>query len=392
MTVSLYLHIPFCETKCDYCDFYSVPLNKMPERERRINRFIDVLLEETFRRFEELKHETDPFFVPCVYVGGGTPSLLGADGISRVLAALAPLIAGSHEITVEANPESADDAFLHACFDHGVTRLSLGVQSFSAAVQSAIGRNSGGTSLIMSRLETAAGLFGRGLSVDFMSGLPLQTETELSGDIQRTLAFCPGHVSLYALTMEEGTPLITRQKTGCRAAPLPSGDEADKLWLTGRDALSQAGYKQYEVSNFAPDDFHCLHNIRYWRMENWIGVGPAASGTMIRTGGTGLRISYKPDVTAFMECPAETMIQEELDKQTLLRETLLMGFRYAEGPDPDLFYERFGCPVEKMIPRTLTRWMPYLRPGVTALTGSGLLFLNRFLSDAFAELDEQSEI
>jgi oxygen-independent coproporphyrinogen-3 oxidase len=397
MTVSLYLHVPYCEAKCDYCDFYSVPLDKMPERKRRVNRYIDVLLEETFRRFGELEREGYQFSVPSVYVGGGTPSLLGADGVSRILAALAPLITKSGspakppcEITVEANPESADNAFLQACADHGVTRLSLGVQSFSAAVRAATGRNSGGTSLIISRLKTAAKLFGRGLSIDLMAGLPCQTETELCADIEYALAFGPGHISLYALTMEEGTPLAARQKTGNLAAILPSRDEADKLWLAGKDALLRAGYEQYEVSNFALEGFRCLHNIRYWRMENWIGAGPAASGTIIHNNGTGLRVNYRPDAAAFMENPAKTMIREELDKQTLLRETLLMGFRYTEGPDPDLFHERFGRPIEKIIPRTLARRKPFLKPNTTALTGTGLLFLNRFLADAFAELDGET--
>ena len=402
MTVSLYLHVPFCEAKCDYCDFYSVPPGKTPERERRVNRYIDVLLEETFRRFGELEREEGPPFVPSVYIGGGTPSLLGADGVSRILAALAPLTAGSGgpaktpcEITVEANPESADDAFLHACAGYGVTRLSLGVQSFSAAVRAAMGRKSGETSLIMSRLKIAAELFGRGLSIDLMTGLPGQTEAGIRADIEHALAFCPGHISLYALTMEEGTPLealAARQKTGGRAVSLPSGDEADTLWIAGRDALIQAGYAQYEVSNFALEGFRCLHNIRYWLMENWIGAGPAASGTCIRKDGTGLRVSYRPDAAAFIENPAGTMIHEKLDKQTLLRETLFMGFRYSGGPDPALFCGRFGRPIEEIIPRTLARWKPFLRPGMAALTGAGLLFLNRFLADAFAELDEQPGI
>jgi oxygen-independent coproporphyrinogen-3 oxidase len=237
-----------------------------------------------------------------------------------------------------------------------------------------------------------------------MTGLPLQTETVLAGDVERALAFAPGHISLYSLTVEEGTPLALKlqgnNESGLTGFPL--SDEADRLWLLGRDLLGDSGYEQYEVSNFARPGRRCAHNIRYWRMENWLGIGPSASGTTIEENETGKgpaeaagrRMSYPPDTESFLDDPHPFV--EKLDRTTLIKESLLMGFRYIEGPDPDLFEKRFGIGIEKTIPRTLETWRkkrgcdgkPLVQAGGTALSTEGLLFLNPFLLDAFAELDD----
>jgi oxygen-independent coproporphyrinogen-3 oxidase len=313
------------------------------------------------------------------------------------------------EITLEANPESADAAFLEACRSNGINRLSLGVQSFHEPSRRAVGRI-GEAALLDRRLTAAAEIFGSaagsGLSLDLMTGLPLQTEDILKGDIDRALAFAPGHVSLYSLTVEAGTPLAGRAKFPEHGVfpPLHGQDEADRLWITGRDALAGAGYGQYEVSNFSLPGRRCAHNIRYWRMENWLGAGSSASGTVIfeKTDPLpcstpdsilGLRMTYPPDVEAFLAAPES--VTEELDRITLIKESLLMGFRYIEGPDPDLFKSRFGLGIEECIPRTLAAWREKYGPGgeplavETALTGEGLLFLNAFLLDAFGEVDDR---
>lgn len=309
-----------------------------------------------------------------MYLGGGTPSLLGAAGIERLFSGLRALLGTEpREITVEANPESAGTDFLRSCAEQGVNRLSLGIQSFSAERRAAAGRRCGDRELEKG-LGAAAEIFGSGLSLDLMTGLPGQSPGDAAGDIRRALSFRPGHVSLYALTAEG-------------MAGLPSRDEADRLWIDGRDALAGAGYRQYEVSNFAPDENRCLHNMRYWRMENWIGVGPSASGTVVNGDGTGSRATYAADPAAFTADPAQTLIREVLGRSETLRETLLMGFRCVDGPDPALFSARFGRSVGEFIPRTLETWRGFLRPGRTALNEEGLLFLNRFLLDAFQELD-----
>jgi oxygen-independent coproporphyrinogen-3 oxidase len=448
--ISLYLHIPFCEAKCDYCDFYSVPTGrrgsagwgseKSARTDALLNRYIDVLVEETRRRFDEARRASGPVLVPTLYIGGGTPSVLGAAGIGRLLDGLLPVLGpGCREITVEANPESAGAAFLRACADRGVNRLSLGIQSFSGPARRAAGRRGAPAP---ENLAAASEIFGSGLSLDLMTGLPRQSVAGLLAGIDRAVSLRPGHISLYSLTVEEGTPLAGRLgqagssgkadssgqagssgqvgssgKAGSAGqAALPSVDQSDRLWLAGRDALLKAGYEQYEVSNFALPGKRCAHNIRYWLMEDWIGIGCAASGTIIGKpeewpdeeqagkeqagrGGAGgrrpdirgRRSGYAPDLKAFLADPASCISVEELDRLTLIKESLLMGFRYVEGPSPELFKRRFGLGVEEAVPRTLEKWRgadPRLlrRDGKTALTADGLLLLNRFLLDCFEEL------
>jgi oxygen-independent coproporphyrinogen-3 oxidase len=380
---SLYVHVPFCAGACDYCDFYSVAVKG---EDSRLDRFVDVLLAEGERLFKTYRPES----IPTLYIGGGTPSVLGAAGIGRLLAGLSGLIAAfappPEEITVEANPESCDEAFLAAVRSGGVTRLSLGVQTFHGPSRLAVRRIGGAEA---GRLALAARYFSGSLSVDLISGLPFQDERVLLDDIDAVLRYAPAHVSLYALTIDPETAL---------AAPLPSIDEADSLWLCGRDALEKAGYGQYEVSNFCLEGKESRHNIRYWRMRDWLALGPAASATVINNEtGSGFRYTIPPDVdrwlgaggSGFSEDGGYKPLIEVLDKVSLIKETILMGFRYTEGPDEDLFRLRFGRNIEDFIPKTIAAWRSrgLFRKDRCALTKSGILLLNPFLVGAFNELD-----
>ena len=177
---------------------------------------------------------------------------------------------------------------------------------------------------------------------------------------------------------------------------LPGRDMADALWLAGQDALIRAGYEQYEVSNFAPPQKRCLHNIRYWQMAGWLGAGPAASGTLVdEKTGTAKRYTFPSDVDAYLQRSFQqskeplihSAVCEELDRAALMRESLLMGFRYCEGPDPQVFKRRFGCSIEECIPETIARWRGRGFINGDVPTRDLMLFLNGFLSEAFAELD-----
>jgi oxygen-independent coproporphyrinogen-3 oxidase len=414
---SLYLHIPFCAGACDYCDFYSIaPGGK--QGDRLTGAFIEALLvdaEKTLTRFacskDGRRFPRKPartglsLRVPSLYLGGGTPSMLGAAGMTRLLGGLMPMLPPPPEFTVEANPESLDEAFLRTCRDFGVTRISLGVQTFYEPSRRSVHRVGKGK-LLPEKLALAAEYYGGSFSADLITGLPCQTEALVLEDIERLLTFNPGHVSLYALTVEEGTPLSLLLRCRGRSAlrSLPDEETADRLWLAGRDALEQAGYDQYEVSNFALPGKRSAHNIRYWRMENWLGLGPAASGTIIDdASGTGRRHTVAADVDAYITSvtagapvPAGSYspsagLTEELDSPALIKESFLMGFRYIEGPDRVLFRRRFSRDVEELIPATLEAWR---RRGLaagekTALTKEGLLWLDPFLLDAFKETESQ---
>jgi oxygen-independent coproporphyrinogen-3 oxidase len=352
----------------------------------------------------DIKYQLDFFAVkeiPSIYIGGGTPSVLGARRMGHLLVRLRALIGKACEgkapieFTVEANPESADEDFLRSCRQGGVNRISLGVQSFHEPSRRAL-RRLGEASQLHERLSLVSRYFPGNFSVDLIAGLPFQTEAILLDDLRRLFVHKPGHVSLYSLTIEPGTPLEQNLASSRIAFSLPDRDEADSLWLAGRDFLRQAGYEHYEVSNFALPGKRCGHNIRYWTIENWLGAGPAASGTLIdEETGTGRRYTYAADIDGYISAPGpalQSALFEELDQAALIRETLLMGFRYCEGPDPRSFRRRFNCGIEECIPVTIERWkkrgfftQTHETPGFVP-SADLMLFLDGFLRDAFAEL------
>jgi len=368
MELSLYIHIPFCVSKCDYCDFFSEEFNHLPDYLQVVRRghgdFFDVFLDDVIK---DIYEQVDFFNVdsfPTVYIGGGTPSVLGKDikilfNALKSLPAFAPI-----EFTVEANPESLTEEFLVCCKEGGVTRLSLGVQTFYEPSRSSVNRK-GDSAMLEKALSLANKYFPGNLSADLITGFPFHTKEIVKEDIKRLLEHNPAHVSVYSLTVEKETPLYKKLKTG--ALSLPDKDTSDELWLTARDILVNSGFQHYEVSNFAKEGKQCLHNIRYWRMQGWLGAGPSASGTIVDfDNGTALRTILACTAIAHKE-------QIAITKEQLLKEVILMGYRYCEGPDP-----KWG--VEKLIPKTLEKWK-----------GKDImLFLNSFLIDAFGELDGQA--
>ncbi|MDR2543698.1 MAG: radical SAM family heme chaperone HemW [Treponema sp.] len=370
MIASLYIHIPFCNTLCDYCDFYSVTTKSLKNND--IDNFLSVLI-------TEIKNKIDYFNVkeiPTVYIGGGTPSVLGKKirllfDVLKAIPSFKPV-----EFTIEANPESISEVFLGECIDGGVNRLSLGVQTFHEPSRFAVNRG-GNKDIILKQLTLASNYFsgdktGKTLSIDLITGLPYQNEKIVTDDIKRVLDFSPVHISLYSLSVEKDT--VLEKKINDKTLFLPANDYSDNLWLTGRDSLIHAGFEHYEVSNFALPQNRCLHNIRYWQMDNWLGAGPTASGTIINEkNGSAKRFTNEK-----LGIRNEGLFTcEELDRNSLMKETLLMGFRCKEGPDTEKFYRRFGCKIDDCIPQTIKRWEGKDK----------MLFLNSFLTEAFAELD-----
>jgi oxygen-independent coproporphyrinogen-3 oxidase len=305
--------------------------------------------------------------VPSVYVGGGTPSILGAEGIARLLSFIMTVpILPEAEITVEANPDTTDRPFLEACREYGVTRISIGAQTFDDTCRSGVGRI-GSSAMVKEKLALLDEVFPEAFSVDIMSGLPGQDERILMADIETLLTFRPAHISLY--------DLIPHGNLSGGRGLLPE-DRKAALWIRGRDALLEAGYGQYEVANFALSPHtRSVHNIRYWLMQNWIGAGASASGTVIDDDtGTGIR-----------ETDGHI---ERLDADALMKETFLMGFRYCEGPDAALFERRFHRSIKDTIPASLEKWTKrgVIRRGTLKPERDGILFLDSFLRDCFAEV------
>jgi oxygen-independent coproporphyrinogen-3 oxidase len=337
--------------------------------------------------------------------------MLGWERLERLLAGLAVLLPNAPvEYTIEANPESADKAFFEVCADHGVNRISLGVQTFHEPSRRAVNRR--GTALLVQRsLDRARSFFPAAFSIDLIAGLPSQDEAVLHTDIARALAFAPSHVSLYSLILDEHTPLWEKWEKMGKREKREKGDATfgceriDQLWLAGRDALERNGYVQYEVSNFCQigetdgagetSDWYAFmsaHNLRYWRLKNWLGIGAAASGTTIDDEtGTGVRQTVLADVDAYLK---DTVVDvERLDSLTLIKETFLMGFRTVFGPDRTLFQNRFHRDIETCIPRTIASWRDkgFFERERLRLTRTGLLFLDTFLRESFSELAYMTE-
>jgi oxygen-independent coproporphyrinogen-3 oxidase len=404
---SLYIHVPFCLQKCLYCDFFSEPVGA---NNAAFAPYMLALFRDIAAQLERLR----PPSIPSVYIGGGTPSLLGAELLSALLDFLAVCITaialGSFvdELTIEANPESVDLPLLSLFTKRGNfwrrARISVGVQSLDDDVRSAVGRRGSAASVLEKlRLLCAAkkSACGKGggqfsafsFSADLISGLPGQTEASLLADIDTLACLGADHISLYDLSLSNASPLWNN-------AALPGVDAAAALWLAGRDALIRAGYVQYEVSNFARGGAESLHNTRYWEMRGWLGAGCGASGTIIRAAEQGAadrpayRYTIPPDLRRYVDRknaePKHTI--EELDRLTLAKDMLLMGFRTARGIDTAYFKALTGYECAEFTVGTMRRWRErgLFAADSCALTREGLLFLNKFLLECFCEIDSGS--
>ncbi len=361
--ISVYVHIPFCRSRCSYCDFYF----EVGAGSALISRALDRVLEEAAWFAERLEGPR----IRTIYIGGGTPSLIPAPELERFLEGLRDrlgLSAPVREWTIEANPESVSEEFLAAAAGAGVNRLSLGIQTFHNDLLRRLGRRANADA-IDAALETIATAWKGRLTVDLMTGIPGETPDELDGDLARLSLLRPGHVSLYSLTVEPGTPLARAIDRG-RLTPL-SEEEQDRSWIEARDLLVSSGYRWYEVSNFALAGEESVHNPVYWRSEPYLGLGPGAVGTVpVRTapdgasprgsGAHGGRIVAarltNPDLATYLAGSASeaTRDVEHLDDRTLLFEHFMLGLRTARGVTMDRLAQVFGLDapaVERLLAR-----------------------------------------
>jgi len=384
MTPSLYLHVPFCASRCSYCDFHSraLPRADMGEAGAAWLSAVEAHAEAILRRFGDGGYRT-------AYLGGGTPSWLPRDILARALRLVSDLARRSgsrlEEWTVEANPEDLEPDFLDALAQEGVDRLSVGVQSLEAEARRAAGRR-GSEGDIRARLEDLAARWKGRWSFDLMAGLPGQSAEGLASDARYLLGLGAGHASLYELTLEPGTPLARASASG--AVSLPDADgRADMLDAAG-EALASAGLTRYEVSNWSLPGQESLHNGVYWAMGDWHALGPGSSGNVAAGPGAFLRIdnatgeaySARPELAA-----AETL----LTGKEASFEVLMTALRTARGLSLDGFRLRFGLdalavfgPLHERFPGLVERSGDWLRP-----TGPGLDRLNAVLVWALERAD-----
>ena len=387
---SLYIHIPFCVKKCLYCGF-----NSRPSRRDDYGPYIDALLKELSHRVEERPDFTEGPLA-SIYLGGGTPSLLSSGEVGRLLDGvqrIAPLRDGG-EVTIEVNPGTADFQKIKGYREAGCNRLSLGIQSFNDRFLALLGRGHSGRDGVRAfRAARDAGFSNIG--VDLIFGLPDQTLAEWERDIMKLLPLEAEHVSLYSLTMEEGTPFHGRYGAG--GPPVPTEDAVVAMYRLALRRFEEAGYGRYEVSNFALPRFTSSHNGHYWDGGAYIGLG-AGAHSYAPSPGWGRRwwnCADPGDYSARVAATGQAVAGEErLTREEALLETLFLGLRRREGVSLDVLREKFGLSPADCLPVERLEEQGFIsRDGVRlALTEEGVLFADEVCAAAQTFISPVSEL
>lgn len=335
--MQLYVHIPFCLRKCNYCDFLSGPADESV-REQYVNALIKEIVKraQTFGRRGALT---------SVYFGGGTPSVLTARQLESIYNAINRefTVDKNAEITIEVNPGSARDK-IHFLKNLGFNRLSIGLQSIHKSELAFLGR--------IHSFEDFCGCFSdardagfSNINVDIMTAFPGQTESSLAATIDTITKLSCEHISAYSLSIEEGTPFYERFKD--IEGPVVGEENERKLYWMTVDMLKDRGYKHYEISNFAKPGFESRHNSGYWKREYYLGVGLGASSCIPAPSGDE-RNRNTTDMATYL---ADPLVKEEstvLTKDEMIQETIYLGLRMMDGVDTDKFIKRFGVTVRSI--------------------------------------------
>ena len=337
--LGLYVHLPWCERKCPYCDFNSYAADEVPE-----DSYVDALL-------NDLEQELPLVWgrgIDSIFIGGGTPSLFSGAAIGRLLSGLRALLnfAPAIEVTLESNPGSAEADRFRAYHAHGVNRLSLGVQSFDDARLTTLGRvHTADEALRAFDAARAAGFDN--INIDLMFGLPQQSVEQAMDDLQRAIALAPEHISHYQLTLEPNTLFHSLPPAG-----MPDDELAWVQQQACRNLLEDAGYRQYEVSAWALPDRAAHHNLNYWRFGDYIGIGAGAHGKLTLVGeGRILRRERQRQPRRYLELSGHDRIvrERELDRDDLRFEFMLNALRLRDGFAARLFHENTGLPLNDLL-------------------------------------------
>lgn len=331
-TIGLYLHIPFCRSKCPYCDFCSFP-HPAPAA-------VEDYLNELIRRVGRAGEGCRDLAVDTVYIGGGTPTVLSPAQAGRLTAAVHAAfdMLPDAEFTVEGNPAAGDSEVLAAYRAGGANRLSLGAQSARKGELKALGRLHDWDAVCRT-VDAARATGFDNINLDFMLGIPGQTSASLRDTLEKALTLSPEHLSAYCLIIEEDTPFGRR---GRAALGLPADeDTADEqsasLYEEAARILTGAGYEHYEISNYAREGFRSRHNLHTWQDREYLGLGLAAYSYF-----RGERFGQSRDLAAFLRGEDITVDRYTPDRAGQMEEFILLGLRTSDGIDEATFAARFG--------------------------------------------------
>ena len=355
--IGIYCHLPFCQRKCAYCDFYSGCFYDLADA------YIDAILKEADR----YAMEYPKLSVSTLYLGGGTPSSLTEKQLERLLNGLFDRFDLTEvlEVTVEANPATLDEKKLIALKKAGVTRISIGVQSTDDRELETLSRlHSFEEFLETYRLVTR---YFDNVSLDLMFGLPDQTVESFELTLRRITALSPAHISLYALKIEEGTRFGQMRDS----LALPDDDAVATMYLLANRILTEFGYEQYEISNYARQGCLSKHNLRYWEGKEYIGLGPAAHSYF-----DGVRYANKADIHAYVNALHSGDIPKRSEeyrmmRDDLLEEAIILPLRLVKGLDTSRLFDTYGYDI---LSESADLIALYIKEGYMKLDGTVLSF------------------
>ena len=377
--LALYIHFPWCEKKCPYCDFNSHQVKdgvRGFDEERYIKALIADLETELPRIWGRQVHS--------IFIGGGTPSLLSPKGMDDLLSAIRARVnlEPSAEITMEANPGSVEADKFAAFAKSGINRVSLGIQSFQDEQLKALGRIHNGEEA--KRAIAIAVKNFKSVNIDLMYGLPNQSLRAAKADIETALSFKTPHLSLYNLTLEPNTYFANFPPK------LPSEDEIDAIFEQNLELLTAAGYKRYEISAYAKKDQECKHNLNYWRFGDYIGIGAGAHGKISFPDKVTRQVRERHPETYMqaMEGKGNALIESrDVSAKDLPFEFMLNTLRLTDGVETKTFSERTGLPlhvISKGLEEASKKGLLDNNPTTLKATDLGLRYLNN-LQEMFLE-------
>ena len=379
--LGMYVHIPFCKQKCNYCDFVSY-CNK------------DYLIEEYMKwLILELKEATggielgreykadEPVEISTIYIGGGTPSYIPSKYIKEMVKTIRkeyPLINRDIETTIEVNPGTVNNEKLQDYFTAGINRLSIGMQAMQNKLLHTLGR----IHTVEDFLQTyhiARKIGFSNINIDIMFGLPDQTMADLEETIRKGIELQPEHISLYSLSIEEGTKFDVMEKEG--KLNLPSEELERRMYWKAKEILEEAGYVHYEISNFAKEGFFSQHNMDCWNQKEYMGFGVSAHSYT-----DGMRFSNIESVEEYIENNENEMeenneiFHEEQTKQSMMKEYMMLGLRKLEGISKEAFFKKFEEDLfilfQKEIGKLEEKELVEIQEENVRLTKKGLDFAN----------------
>lgn len=339
--LAIYIHWPFCKSKCPYCDFNSHVSEAIDHNQWK---------QAYIKEISHYARKFDNRNVTSIFFGGGTPSLMRPEVVEEIINAITKYwkISSQIEITLEANPTSVEVEKLRAIKAAGVNRISMGVQSFNDKNLKFLGRGHSSEEA-KSALREVRRIYDN-YSFDIIYALPGQSLDELNSEIKTALSLSANHLSLYQLTIEKGTPFFADHASG--KFILPDEDMSTQMYELVESSLSKVGLENYEVSNYAKPGFESRHNLTYWRYGEFLGIGPGAHGRLRRSTNIEATVNiHKPEkwLSSVLEKGSGVQKRDEIDSQSVLEEFLIMGLRLKSGISNDNFINEIGSRPEEVL-------------------------------------------